>query len=421
MSNIISQNGFNAYWAEKEQTKRKPWAAKAKRFAERHVMQDDIRKEVFLPLDYAAGFDLSEYKVPHFVKGNPLVKWNQGCFSFHEKGLRNAMKANGADVESLKMVLSNRSIKGETAPAITITDYDGPRYNHDYFHIPNKVFDFERVYNLWLKRMYEICTDVESCRLSYKQITMVINRYTTEDLPFAYYELIPCEQLVESAMLLQETDFYTLNIATLLVEMAAEYDLRMEEFQFYSKKLALRTMESTANAIQGLQVEFWDDAKIEKKLKEYAAKQYSVENVVSAVLQPWKKGVKQFLDSIIERDITNERLVISIGHSMPEIGRRLKLRLDSLGIENYVLSSGDYYVRVSYQGCGVSLSKISDLYLGVNLKLPTKEPMILSYKKMTLTAIAEYIKQMPPIYKQALETEGKARKMYFEIQSQTQL
>ena len=47
MSNIISQNGFNAYWAEKEQTKRKPWAAKAKRFAERHVMQDDIRKEVF--------------------------------------------------------------------------------------------------------------------------------------------------------------------------------------------------------------------------------------------------------------------------------------------------------------------------------------------------------------------------------------
>lgn len=54
MSNIISQNGFNTYWAEKEQNKRKPWAAKAKKFAERHVKKDEIRKEVFLPLDYAA-------------------------------------------------------------------------------------------------------------------------------------------------------------------------------------------------------------------------------------------------------------------------------------------------------------------------------------------------------------------------------
>ncbi len=36
------------------------------------------------------------------------------------------------------------------------------------------------------------------------------------------------------------------------------------------------------------------------------------------------------------------------------------------------------------------------LYFGVNLKLPTKEPINLSFKRMTVTAIAEYISRCRP-------------------------
>jgi len=58
-------------------------------------------------------------------------------------------------------------------------------------------------------------------------------------MPFGYYELNPCEQLTKSAMLLQETDFYTLNVATLLMEAAAEWELRQEELNYYAKKLRI--------------------------------------------------------------------------------------------------------------------------------------------------------------------------------------
>ena len=41
---------FNEYWKEKAQKRRKAWAAKAKRFADRHAQLEDIRMEVYLPL-----------------------------------------------------------------------------------------------------------------------------------------------------------------------------------------------------------------------------------------------------------------------------------------------------------------------------------------------------------------------------------
>ena len=51
--------GFNEYWKEKAQKIRKSWAAKAKRFADRHAQLEDIRKEVYLPLDFGANFTKS--------------------------------------------------------------------------------------------------------------------------------------------------------------------------------------------------------------------------------------------------------------------------------------------------------------------------------------------------------------------------
>ena len=47
---------FNEYWKEKAQKRRKSWAAKAKRFADRHAQLEDIRMEVYLPLDFGVNF-----------------------------------------------------------------------------------------------------------------------------------------------------------------------------------------------------------------------------------------------------------------------------------------------------------------------------------------------------------------------------
>ena len=104
--------GFNEYWKEKAQKIRKSWAAKAKRFADRHAQLEDIRKEVYLPLDFGANFSFEDedYKPGHFIKLNPLISWQDMNFRFSEEGLRAALKAEGADLNSFKMEVNRQSI-----------------------------------------------------------------------------------------------------------------------------------------------------------------------------------------------------------------------------------------------------------------------------------------------------------------------
>ena len=102
--------GFNEYWKEKAQKRRKSWAAKAKRFADRHAQLEDIRKEVYLPLDFGVNFSFEDYKPGHFIKLNPLISWQDMNFRFSEEGLRAALKAEGADLNSFKMEVNRQSI-----------------------------------------------------------------------------------------------------------------------------------------------------------------------------------------------------------------------------------------------------------------------------------------------------------------------
>lgn len=290
---------FTDYWKEKAQKRRKSWAGKAKRFAERHAQLENIRMEVFLPIDYTAGFDLDDYKVLHYTKKNPIVDWQSGwSFAFSEDNLRQAMGAEGADMSSFKMEVSwFQSLVGKEAPQPKVTGYN-PNWT------PNKVFDIRDEYHKWLKRMYEICTDVQTCKLTYGQVTMIIRRYATEGIRFAYYEVIPCEQLVRSAMLMEETSFNRLNIATLLMEMAAEYELRQEELNYHAKQLKIRTMEAVTTA--DVDYKLWDDWKLQEKLKEYVKKDYTLDKVMDQVLRPWKSAIKKYFEAITEREKQNK-------------------------------------------------------------------------------------------------------------------
>ena len=292
----MKANEFKKYWDKKSQKRRKSWAAKAKRFAEQHTQLEDIRKEVYLPLDFGANFSFEDYKPEHFIKLNPITSWQDKNFCFSEEGLRAALKAEGADMNSFRMSVSRQPIKGLEAPQ--------PENKWEaYEWKPNKVYDYDRMFRSWLQRIYEICTDVETVSLSYRQITMTIKRYSTEGMPFGYYELNPCEQLTKSAMLMQETDFYTLNVATLLMEAAAEWDLRQEELNYYAKKLRIRTMDAALT--DDISFELWDDKKLEKKIAEYVSKDYPVEKIIEQVLRPWKQAITKYFRDITEQELNN--------------------------------------------------------------------------------------------------------------------
>ena len=107
---------FNEYWKTKAAKMRKKWAANDKRFAAQHAQLEKIRKDVFLPLDFAVNFDFRNYKEWHFVKANPIVQWTQMNFSFSKSGLRKALIAEGADIDHFEIKMSRKYIHGLEAP-----------------------------------------------------------------------------------------------------------------------------------------------------------------------------------------------------------------------------------------------------------------------------------------------------------------
>ena len=398
------EQDFKTYWEEKAQKRRKSWAAKAKRYAEQHTQLEIIRKEVFLPIDYTPGFELDDYKVPHYTKHNPIAGWNQGQFEFLESGLREAMTAQGAEMSSFKMEVSRQSIVGKEAPQPKVWGYF--QYSN-----PNKICDNERAYHAWLKRIYEICTDVQTCKLTYSQVTMIIRRYTTEGIPFAYYEVIPCEQLVRSAMLMEETSFNRLNIATLLMEMAAEYELRQEELNYHAKQLKIRTMEAVTTV--NIEYKFWDDWKLQEKLKEYVEKDYTLDKVMDQVLRPWKLGVQKFMETITQRDIQDKAIVLEprncfyvAEYTKQFVDRNLRSYLDSQGLQEvkaYIPENNYMQCIMEYQGYRMIIKRDYSPDAFIIYPFADEDRFIesnndkqhITLRVLTLSAIAEYLKLVP--------------------------
>lgn len=407
---------FNEYWKEKAQKRRKSWAAKAKRFAEQHTQLEDIRKEVYLPLGFSAGFDLDDYIPLHFCERNPFVTWRKGVFGFDEDGLRKAMDAGGANPGELVIEIGHRSIRETEVPQPKINDGKG--------WMPNKVWDFQKRYHAWLKRVYGICTDMETIKLTYEGASMAIKRYSREGEPFGFYELNPCEQLSKVVILMQETDFSFLNVATLLLESAAELQLRQEELNYYAKKLKLRTMDAALT--DDISFELWDDKKLEKKVAEYIDKDYPVEKMLELVLRPWKQAITKYFHDITEQEINNStekfdayNLKYSHDHSARYIKNVLQPFFNKhglAGIKMWIPEKGSYPLFMENQGCLAKFVPSDDVFY------PNAHySMCVIYGELNNTplhALAYYLQKMSDISKKTDEVVIKVMHLYDRLMQQ---
>ena len=370
---------FKSYWKKKAAKRKKGWAAKNERYANEHTSIEQIKETVFMPIDYdRRGYDADAFIATYFKATNPLVKWNQGVFSYSESALREAMEAEGADLQSFKIEVSKACIQGQKAPEPKIIDYG----HYEWKTGPtNKVYDFEQKYHAWLKQIYKVCADVESLTITYRQAVMTIKRYTMPDMAFAYYEVNPCIQLMQSPLLMEETGFYVLNVAFLLMDMAAEWELRQEEFNYYAKNLKVRKMEAATT--DGIDLEQW------KGLS-------------------WKEQinmVKSFMEAITERDCANEALDIPFHTHNINMIELLKRRMipyfNSNGLHGahaYIPSDSFHCIAVEYQGCRALLKYLNHkmwFYPFVNQEWSVNSEQSVEFKRLTISAIAEYLKQMP--------------------------
>ena len=274
---------FNDYWKEKATKRRKSWVSKAKRFADQHKHLEAIRSESVY--SHMKRTEVRSLLDEHRTVQNPIARWDSNMhFSFSKQGLREAMQAEGADVSSLTMTISKKNIVGQQPHEIVYGDILDAAYNR--------------------RDLYKKYTDLETCTINYREVTMVIYRYTYLQQPFALYEFIPCKQLPISDLRLEETGFSTLNIATFLMEMAEEYELRREELNYHAKKLKLRTMDAVTT--DSIEFEPWDDKKLQKKVLEYIGKEYKLDKIIEQVIRPWKSAVKKYIEAATERSLREQ-------------------------------------------------------------------------------------------------------------------
>ena len=382
---------FKSYWKKKAAKRKKGWAAKNERYANEHTSIEQIKETVFMPIDYdKRGYDADAFIATYFKATNPLVKWNKGVFSYSESALREAMEAERADLQSFKIEVSKACIQGQKAPEPKIIDYG----HYEWKTGPtNKVYDFEQKYHAWLKQIYKVCVDVESLTITYRQAVMTIKRYTMPDVSFAYYEVNPCVQLMKSPLLMEETGFAVLNTAFLLMDMAAELELRQEELNYYAKNQKIRKMESVTT--DSIDLESWKEKTLAQKLN----------------------AIKQFMEAVTERDNTDESLSIPLGKYVIWMSDLLNKNTFNLGLLAYLDQVGLHDVKafvsdlssdwivLEYQGYRMILKyRDGKMYFYPNAdddedfdiwNRSTKR--CIEFKRLTLSAIAEYLKQIPAI------------------------
>ena len=413
---------FNDYWKEKVAKRRKSWTAKAKRFADKHIQLEEIRKEVYLPLDYSPNLYFEDQLPLHFTNHNPIVEWKNGVFSFSEEGIRSSLEDQGADITAFRMELSQESIEGKEAPlpkdSFGLNKWEDYRYDK-----PNRVYDSDRTYFHWLKKMYRISTEVETLRLSYRQVSMTIRRYSNARRPFAYYALNPCEQLCHGAVLFQETDFYTLDVATLLMDMAGEWELRQEELNYYAKKLRLRLMEAATT--DSIDFTPWDANKVAKKTEEYIAKGYNHEKIVKQLLSPWKTAVKKYFDAQAEAAIKDNAVNLEKFNTRWSSSKTFIesvfcpfIEKDGDGAVEIVMSS-PYDITIKVSGSQCRMKSTYDCLIFYPNAYFENCFFILSFKT-PLKAISEYLKMMPVINPMADEMIVTAMHQYDRLVLQSE-
>lgn len=202
---------------------------------------------------------------------NPIFSFCDGRMQFTEQGLCAALKKKGGDPELLRM---------------------------EIVELPNE--DSEYNSSLYYKRkdtMKQVCT------ITYDCIQMEIKRTYVKGSPYSHYTIIPAKEIpwrttsgnyYIHTLELTEQEFYFLDLATLLMDLALEYSLRLEEIAYHAKQMRILAMETTVLDEENIPLEPIDDTTIESSIAECSSKGLDCDNTFKAIVRPWMDTISNY-------------------------------------------------------------------------------------------------------------------------------
>ena len=206
---------------------------------------------------------------------NPIVDFTDGKFSFSEQGLRNALKKRKADLNAFKMEVQevprvvNEKVVAQLNPPISY------------------------LYNKRKNVVNQICC------ITYKGVQMEIVRWNIKGSPFGVYEITPSKEMPTTyqadKLILRDDEFYMLDISTLLMDLALEWELREEEMVYHAKQMKIQTMEASVVDEEYIDLAPIDEDAIQRIIKECEAAQMTREQTFQRIVQPWMDAIRRYL------------------------------------------------------------------------------------------------------------------------------
>jgi len=366
---------FKKYWEEEVAKRKKRWPSRFKSYTGQHLSHEEIRSRTFTS-------DINErlikqIKASHECYINPLLTLDGNGFSEHR--LRDALISLGADLSTFNMTIAEKKECGQKNTQADI---------------------------------------------SLGRVTLRIDK--TSYVHLNKYQIIPCLQLakgssfwqlVKSSFTLAENEFVHVNIATLLMEMAADYELRGEEFIYYSKRLRLFKMD--AAIVDGITFDLPDEEKLTERLKNYAQKKYIESRMLKEVARPWLQATKKYITLINENnkdkmwnfqgDIVNDQIQQSTRKDL-----RPMLR-DIVG-ECLVFADNLGTIFIEYGDSNYRFATSTYDYNNVTLQPIKKYPFLtIRFHGICNETIVGYIEQSLRFEHSLIQFLEKARMMYSKI------
>lgn len=159
-----------------------------------------------------------------------------------------------------------------------------------------------------------------------------------------------------------------------------------------------------AVATDEIEFTLWDDKKLAKKVKEYIAKGYTINQMINQVLRPWKSAVEKCFERATERALNEEVQKMADFRSANQqnvnrfVEQILCPYLQEEGLHDVTVKSHGRKITLTYQGCQCSMRAGYDMAIVFCPNTHYEEISITLLDYTTpMSIIGAYLKQMPAL------------------------
>ncbi len=361
---------FNAYWATESARRRKLWPARYKSFLRRHLSLEEIKTRVF---NHGVNGKMPmELRQRHVCDSNPLVSLVDNRL-FSEERLKRRLESIGVDTESFSLTTNVK-------------------------------------YGLHYLQTYK---DVEeTTEIHLEEIVVCIKKtYRDDDETTIRYDINPYDVINNEAhMVFSQEDFLCLNIATLLMEMVADYKLRKNELFYYRKRLRIDNMYGIV--APDITYKLLDDEALRKLLKECKRNSFSMERMLGEVARPWMTATEKYITLVTEANRDMAWCTIDM-----DLCRELTSVFKEMDNESLVIMTEHHDIIIECLGHTYTLlGKHPWTKDSVNIQFFSDIPEItIHFDSICTKALVEYVRQATGFNKDMTEYLKKAQAMYKRI------